>query len=193
MGCRGLDKFDAANMRTNSTITILLVMTVILSVLPGRGYAEDRPAALPLGFRFIGNYQLSSKLRVEKGVSTAVVISPLYYRVYSDGIDVRVYCRSLDEENYIAYEIYRSDGIGVVRKSGEIDLVAGVQANSIKGGVIRQVSVTRNSLTMVNMPPRSHRVIITRAVAVSKTPAISSVKTSRGRPKLQAVRIEQAD
>ena len=180
-------------MRTNSTITMLLMMTVILSVLPARGEAPDRTNGLPVGFRFIGNYQLSSKLRVEKGVSTPVVISPLFYRIYSDGIDVRVYCRGLDEENYIAYEIYRSDGIGVVRKSGEIDLVAGVQAHSSKGGMIRQASVTRNSLTMVNMPPRSHRVIITRAVAVSKMPTASAVKASTERLMPQAVRIEQTD
>lgn len=167
--------FEAANMRTNSTIIILLMMTVILSVLPERGYAEDRPEALPVGFRFIGNYQLSSKLRVEKGVSTPVVISPLHYQVYSDGIDVRLYCWASDKESYTAYEIYRSDGIGVPHRSGEIDWVAGVQAYSTKGGMIRQVSVTRNSLTMVKMPPRSYRVIITRAVAAHKTPASTSV------------------
>ncbi|NCF13429.1 MAG: hypothetical protein GWP68_08650, partial [Verrucomicrobiaceae bacterium] len=65
------------------------------------------------------------------------------------------------------YQIYRSDGIGVTRKSGEIDLVAGVQALNTSAEMVRQISVTRNSITMVKMPPRSHRVIITRAIAMS--------------------------
>lgn len=154
-------------MRSNSSAIVLLMMTVILSVLPGKGLASDHPDELPVGFRFIGNFELNSKIRVERGEATPVVIAPLTYRVYSDGMDVRIYCRVADEDNYSVYSIYRSDGIGVVRRSGEIDLVAGVQASSNKGGMIRQISVTRNSLTMVKMPPRSHRVIITRAMAVS--------------------------
>lgn len=95
-----------------------------------------------------------------------VVISPLTYRVYSDGIDVRVYCRSAGEESFTSYQIYRSDGIGISKSSGEIQVVAGVQGICKKGEMIRQISVTRSSLTMVKMPPRSHRVLVTRAVAV---------------------------
>lgn len=167
--------FDVANMRRSSSISILLIMTVILATLPARGDAQDRPDGLPVEFRFIGHYLLNSKLRVEKGGSMPVVISPLHYQVYSDGIDVRVYCWASDKESFSTYEIYRSDGIGVPHRSGEIDWVAGVQAYSTRGGMIRQISVTRNSLTMVKMPPRSYRVIITRAVAANKTPASTSV------------------
>lgn len=142
-------------------------MMTILSAMTGSGLAQDHPDGLPAGYRLIGNFELNSKLRVERGECTPVVIAPLSYRVYSDGMDVRVYCVDADEDNYTAYAIYRSDGVGVARRSGEIDLVAGVQAYSTKGGMVRQISVTRHSLTMVKMPPRSHRVIITRAVAVN--------------------------
>ena len=127
--------------------------------------AFDQPQNLPAGHRLIGSYELNSKLRVENGVSQPVVISPLIYRVYSDGIELRVYCKTAGEDNYTVYDIYRSDGVGVVKKAGDIEIVAGVQAYSTRGDVLRQISVTRNSLTMIQSPPRSHRVIITRAIA----------------------------
>lgn len=165
-----------------------LILALSLSVFSGTLSAEDRPTKLPAGFRFIGHYKLNSKIRVENGETMPVVISPLIYRVYSDGMDVRVYCLAAGEESFTTYEIYRSDGIGVARKSGEIDLVAGVQAYCTKGQMIRQLSVTRNSLTMVKMPPRSHRVLITRATAVKEAPAKESAaakKTEVSPPKAQ--------
>lgn len=145
-------------------------------MLPSGLMAEDQPANLPAGYRFIGTYKLNSKIMVERGDAMPVVISPLIYRVFSDGIDVRVYCKAAGEESFTSYGIYRSDGVGVARKSGEIDVVAGVQAYSTQGEMVRQISVTRSSLTMVKMPPRSHRVLITRATAIKNQPATPSVK-----------------
>lgn len=137
--------------------------------------AADAPGNLPSGFRLIGAYKLNSKMKVEYGRAMPVVISPLTYRVYSDGIDVRVYCRTAGEDSFTSYQIYRSDGVGVSKSSGEIQVVAGVQAMCKKGEMLRQISVTRNSLTMVKMPPRSHRVLVTRAIAIdAKTSAPSS-------------------
>ncbi len=154
-------------MKLIPKITGCLIFSACLLMTAGGVRAEGPPAQLPAGFRFIGHYQLNSKIRVESGEAMSVVISPLRYRVYSDGIDVRVYCGTKDEESYTSYAIYRSDGVGVVQASGEIDVVAGVQGSCTKGDMIRQISVTRNSLTMVKMPPRSHRVLITRAKAIS--------------------------
>ena len=129
------------------------------------GAQDQAPEKLPSGYRYIGTYKMVSKVKVEQGETMPVVISPLTYRIYSDGIEVRVYCRTAGEDSFTAYQIYRSDGVGVARASGEIDLIAGVQAMSTKGDMVRQISVTRSSMTMVKMPPRSHRVIITRALA----------------------------
>lgn len=128
--------------------------------------ASSRPADLPVTFRHIGDYQLNSKIRIERGAVHPVIISPLNYQVYSDGIDLRLYCRVSGEDNYTTYQIYRSDGIGVAHKSGEINLVAGVQALNTSAEMIRQISITRNSFTLVKMPPRSHRVIVSRALAI---------------------------
>ena len=135
--------------------------------------SEARPESLPPVFRHIGNYQLNPKFRVERGEGTPVVISPLYYQVFTDGIDLRLYYSVSGENHFTTYQIYRSDGIGVSRKSGEIDLIAGVQALNTSGEMIRQISITRNSFTMVKIPPRSHRVIITRAFAMSNVDALT--------------------
>ena len=170
---------------------ITLSLVVLMATWAGNGFANEHPQGLPAGFRFIGHYQMTSKLRVEHGVATPVVISPLRYRVYSDGIDVRVYCRVADEDSYSSFAIYRSDGIGVVSKSGEIDLMAGVQGYSTKGEMIRQISVTRNSFTMIKTPPRSHRVIITRAVCLDKAnDAPSHEALNVPNPKQQDKRIQ---
>lgn len=142
-------------------------MGVVIAPLHGNdAQSMNRPEGLPETFRHIGDYKLNSKLRVERGDVEPVVISPLNYYVYSDGIDLRLYCRVAGEDTYTTYQIYRSDGIGVSRASGEIDLVAGVQALNTSAEMVRQISITRNSFTMVKMPPRSHRVIITRAIAL---------------------------
>ncbi|NWK54868.1 hypothetical protein HW115_04560 [Verrucomicrobiaceae bacterium N1E253] len=152
----------------------LTFFSVLMVIASGAGalWAQDTPPNLPAGFRLIGHYQLKSKIKVENGEAMPVVISPLKYRVYSDGIDVRVYCRTAGEESYTSYQIYRSDGIGVAKPSGELQVIAGVQGICKKGEMMRQISVTRTSLTMVKMPPRSHRVLVTRAISVGSTGAI---------------------
>jgi len=139
----------------------------VVTAFPVMVYAQEAPSNLPVGFRLIGSYQLKSKMKVENGKAMPVLISALSYQVYSDGVDVRVYCNTSGEESFTSYQIYRSDGVGIVKSSGEIEMVAGVQAVCKKGEMFRQLSVTRNSLTLVKMPPRSHRVIITRAISSS--------------------------
>jgi len=155
--------------RANTSIQVLLIACLsALFMTTGSGAeALGRPDKLAATYRLIGHYQLISKLRVENSRSEAVVISPLLYRVYSDGMEVRVYVRSSGEDSFTAYDIYRSDGVGISKQAGEIEVVAGVQAFNTKGKMLRQISVTRNSFTMVKTPPRSHRVIITRAKAIA--------------------------
>lgn len=155
-----------------------LILILCLVMWPSFLSADERPENLSAGYRFIGNYKLNSKIMIERGDSMPVIIAPLLYRVYSDGIDVRVYCVAAGDESYTAYDVYRSDGVGVARKSGEIDIVAGVQGYSTKGDMVRQISVTRKSLTMVKMPPRSHRILVTRAIAVKALAVTPPAKQS---------------
>lgn len=167
---------SAVTNQLNNGVNLFLKTAMSLALgaalAAGAGAQEQDPGKLPAGYRYIGTYKMISKIKVERGESMPVVITPLVYRVFSDGMEVRVYCRTADGDSYSTYQIYRSDGIGVARNSGEIDLVGGVQAISTKGEMVRQLSVTRASMTMVKMPPRSHRVVITRAGAV-KTDADS--------------------
>ncbi|MBK1830361.1 hypothetical protein JIN77_06470 [Verrucomicrobiaceae bacterium R5-34] len=152
--------------RPSLVIALSSIASVLLAAWASAAEGSDRPDKLAESYRLIGHYQLVSKLRVENSQAEAVVISPLRYRVYSDGMEIRVYVRSSNEDSYTAYNIYRADGIGVAKSSGELEMVAGVQAFNTEGKMLRQISVTRNSLTMVKTPPRSHRVIITRAKAI---------------------------
>ena len=101
---------------------------IFLACFPLFLWAGDLPANLPAGFRLIGHYELKSKIRVEAAQAMPVLISPLTYSVYSDGIDVRVYCIKAGDESFTTYRIYRSDGVGVAKKSGGLQVVAGVQA-----------------------------------------------------------------
>jgi len=158
-------------IKRHARIHFFWLLAICCFVLPVMVDAQEAPTNLPVGFRLIGSYQLKSKIKVENGQAMAVLISPLAYHVYSDGVDVRVYCNTGGAENFTSYQIYRSDGVGVAKSSDEIEMIAGVQAVCKKGEMFRQLSVTRNSLTMVKMPPRSHRVIITRAIS---SPAKSS-------------------
>lgn len=141
---------------------------IILSFItlnPSFVLAEESKPTVPVGFKLIGQYKTKSKVQVENGVSLALLISPLVYSVYSDGVDVRIYCEGVDEEHYASYQIYSSEGIGLAGEQGETDYVAGVQAHSLQGDMVRQISLTRYNLVMVKMPSRSHRVMITHAAA----------------------------
>lgn len=141
--------------------------TSVLSMLfASYGCSQEVENATPEGFRLIGSYETTSNMRVEDGGALKVLMSPVKYEAYSDGIDVRVYIKGLDDNAYTSYEIYSSDGVGVTNPSGGIDYVAGVQARSLKADMIRQISLTRDNLVMVKMPSRSHRVIITHATAI---------------------------
>ncbi|MGB1260169.1 MAG: hypothetical protein ACPG6P_09025, partial [Akkermansiaceae bacterium] len=106
----------------------LLPCILMLWVLVACFCLAERPQKLPDSYRFIGEYKLNSHMRVESGVTRPVSISPVRYRVYSDGMEARVYCMTSDGgKSFTPYKIYRSDGIGVPKSSGALELVAGVQ------------------------------------------------------------------
>lgn len=152
-----------------------LSYTFALAELPEQSN-DTKPKNLPSEFTHIGEYVATLETRVENGVSNPVVLSPLIYHVYTDGIDIRLYCLSVDDESFSSYRIYRSDGIGLTDADGEVSYIAGVQASSMLGDVCRQISVTRESLVMVKIPPRSNRVTI---ISAKSTLAAHSEKTSK--------------
>jgi len=124
------------------------------------------PIEVPSSFKLIGAFKLTSSVKIENGELLELVISPLNYEVYSDGLDVRVYCITEGSSSYTNYSIYRSDGISIA-KNNEISFEAGVQAYSTQGDMVRQISLTRKRLTMIKIPPQSSRIIVTKAERVS--------------------------
>lgn len=140
---------------------VILMMSCVLL----HADEANRPGDLHASYQFIGEYETYAETRLERGQVISSLVATLIFRVYSDGVDVRVYCVGLDDENFTAYQIYQSNGIGVSHSPGEIDYIAGVQASCTQGEMLRQISLTRESLVMVKMPTRSERVIVTNAKA----------------------------
>ena len=145
-----------------NSCSIVVVWGFLISLLAAS------PIEVPSSFKLIGGFKLTSSVKIENGEVLELVISPLDYEVYSDGLDVRVYCitEGGSSSSYTNYSIYRSDGISSA-KNNEIIFEAGVQAYSTQGDMIRQISLTRKRLTMIKIPPQSSRIIVTRAERVS--------------------------
>lgn len=155
-------------MRNHSCKHYLASVTIFVSLMLSVAFAQEEVSGLPAGFKLIGKYKTSSKLKVENGKSLPILTSPLVYRAYSDGLDVRIYCEGVDDTHFAVYQIYNSEGVGSTTEKGETDYIAGIQASSSLGDVLRQISLTRNRLVMVKMPTRSHRVIVTNAEAIDR-------------------------
>lgn len=137
-------------MKTIRTIICLLLAAVITA-----GGDE---------FRHIGDFIVKSRLKVSPTQTVPVPIKPLRLSVFTDGAKLRI---STDGEASQASEftIYRSDGIGQQRSSGgALEVVPGVQASSDKGGILKQIRLTRDSLTITSFPGVSDQIVITRAV-----------------------------
>ncbi|MGJ8661053.1 MAG: hypothetical protein ACSHXL_03370, partial [Bacteroidota bacterium] len=109
-------------------IPVLMVSCLVLCA-----DESTRPGNLTDDYRYIGEYQTYAETRVENAQAMSSLLSPIIFRVYSDGVDVRVYCVGLDDESFTTYQIYQSNGIGVSHSPGEIDYIAGVQASCTQG------------------------------------------------------------
>ena len=121
-------------------------LALALAVLAGsRSAAED--SAIPPEFDYVGSYQLVKRVKVRSGKPFGIAIPALQYRVYTDGISLRFYGE--DERNgFTSFEVYRSDGITRLRDESLLENVPGVQARSTVGQVLRQVTLTADSLTL---------------------------------------------
>ena len=69
-------------------------------------------------------------------------------------------------EGFTEFGIYRNDGV-VVRKSPTLmETVAGVQASTMVGNVMRQLTLTQSKLTLTKFPALSDIIQITYAVRI---------------------------
>ena len=110
----------------------------------------------PNDFREIGLFQVTKAVLTRLGETTEVDKGDLVFRVFTDGIDVRI-SPDGNEEDFLAFQIYRSGG--VYDASGR-DLSPGVQAFSDQGEVVRHLVVNSRLLTLTKFPTSSSDVEI---------------------------------
>ncbi len=123
-------------------------------------YADD----VPQGYNLIGNYLTAETAKIRNGKFITRPPAGLTYRVYSDGAELKVFTNHVTEHQ--TYEIYRSDGIAVDESSGDTSIVPGLQARSTSGASLRQLCLTKETLTITSFPPLSSEIIIIRATLV---------------------------
>ena len=123
-------------------------------------------------FRHVGDFIVTSRLKIVRDQALPVTIKPLRLSAYTDGITVRISAEGgLDQAS--EYAIYRSDGIGrQTSEGGALEVVPGVQALSEKAGIFRQLRMTRDSLTITTFPGVSDQTIVTHAVLAKPPVAV---------------------
>lgn len=117
---------------------------------------------LPGGFRFVGNYQVVKRVKVRDGEVVPVAMRPLLLRVYTDGIEVRVY-GNLEREDSTVFKVYRDDGVMVEGDEDTVETIPGVQARTLVGGVLRQMTLTNEGLVLAKFPAFSDIVELSYA------------------------------
>ena len=145
-----------------------LALVWLLCLMPGTGVAQEDP--LPKGFRFVGNYKFDKRVKIRDGVPFSVKSKAFFCRVYTDGITVRVYGESASE-SYTSLTIHRNDGILLGAGTSRMETVPGLQAYSLVGNVLRQLSLTERKLVLTKFPALSDVVEITyadRRITVSR-------------------------
>ncbi|MCU0796862.1 MAG: hypothetical protein MUF31_13115 [Akkermansiaceae bacterium] len=123
-------------------------------------------------FRHIGDFVVNSRIKISEGRVVNVPIKPFRLSAFTDGISVRI-APAGESTDAAEYRIYRSDGIGRQRGTeGALEVIPGVQAISDKGGVLRQLRLTEETLTLTVFPGISNQTIITHAVAAAPPKAV---------------------
>ena len=135
-----------------------LILVSLLFVMPG----TVRGDSLPEGFRFIGNYRFDKRIKIRDGKPIQVRSKDFYYRLYTDGITVRIYGGRADE-SYTSFKIQRNDGIMAGAGTERMEVVPGLQAYSLVGNVLRQLALTEDRLVLTKFPSFSDVVEITYA------------------------------
>ena len=66
-------------------------------------------------------------------------------------------------ESYTSFSIYRNDGVLVKTGSSKVETVPGVQAHTMVGDVVRQLTLTQQRLVLTKFPALSDVVEVTYA------------------------------
>ncbi|TAE77352.1 MAG: hypothetical protein EAZ65_02480 [Verrucomicrobia bacterium] len=132
-------------------------------------------------FNFFGDYLILRQTKVTgNGKVIDVPIKPLKLSVSTDGVNVRIH--SDPQGNHASlFAIYRSDGIGrQTQAGGPLEVVPGIQATSIHGGVHKHLRLTRDALILTVFPGVSDQTLITHA---SLVPPSGTSRSEKATPK----------
>lgn len=121
-------------------------------------------------FKHVGDFLLQSHFKLTGGKITPIPMKPIAFRVSSDGVHIRIAAEG-DEESHSTFEIYRSDGIGRQRTSGgALEVIPGLQAISQRGGILRHLRLSTETLTITTFPGVSDQTVVSHAVAAQPQP-----------------------
>ena len=137
-------------------------LLALAAVLLSSTVVSANDQELPPGFRFVGNYLVDERVKVTDEGVLAVAMRPFVCRVYTDGVAVRVYGNDA-VDGYTSFTIYRNEGVIVSSDGQSSETIPGVQARSMVGGVMRQLTLTGQGFVLTKFPALSDVVEITRA------------------------------
>jgi len=139
-------------------------LALILGIAGGTATAADE-------FKHVGDFLLQAHFKLTGDKITPIPMKPLAFRVYTDGVHIKVTAEG-DDEAHTTYEIYRSDGIARQRAvRGALEVIPGLQATSHTGGILRHLRLSREAMTITTFPGVSDQTIISYALAAEPKPA----------------------
>jgi len=146
---------------------------VALLVLASGGFCRAQE------YRHIGDYLLKSHFKLTGSKVTPIPMKPIAFRVYTNGLTVRVSTEG-DDEAHTTFDIYRSDGISRQRTGGgAIEIIPGLQAMSRVDGVLRHLRLSAESMTITTFPGVSNQTIVSHSVAAEPIQDSSPSPASR--------------
>ena len=154
---------------------IIRSLALALGLALGSATAADE-------FKHIGDFLLQAHFKLTGEKITPIPMKPLAFRVFSDGVHIKVTAEG-DDEAHTTYEIYRSDGIGRQHAGrGALEVIPGLQATSHTGGIFRHLRLSRESMTLTTFPGVSDQTIISYALAAEPKPANPPARESQPPP-----------
>lgn len=133
-------------------------------------------------YKHVGDFLLRSHFKLTGEKVTPIPMKPIAFRVYTDGIRIRVNVEG-EDESHTTFEIYRSDGISRQRRgSGALEVIPGLQAMSHVGGMLRHLRLSRESLTITTFPGVSDQTVVSYAVAAEPKTETAAVERTQPKP-----------
>ena len=144
------------------SLYIYWLLALVVMVSPGARSVLAEQESLPAGFRFAGNYRFDKRVKIRDGESFTIESKAYYCRIYTDGITVRVYGES-SMESYTSFTIHRNDGILTGAGTDKMETIPGLQAYSLVGNVLRQLTLTAERMVVTKFLSFSDVIEVTYA------------------------------